>query len=83
MTPRTAKILGTLGIICLQTSTLPALWQAIRTGESAPISSLLLITIGMMFCIAQEYHAKLWAYVLGSGVTIVGHLCIIIAVLYR
>jgi len=83
MTPRIAKLYGTLGIICLQISTLPALWQAIRTGESAPIASLLLITLGMVFCIIQEYHARLWAYVLGSTVTIVGHIAIVFVVLYR
>jgi len=83
MTPRKAKIMGTLGMACLQTSTIPALWQAIRTGESAPISTLLLITLGMVFCIIQEYHAKLWAYVIGSTVTIVGHIAIIVVVLHR
>ncbi len=83
MTPRKAKIMGALGMACLQTSTIPALWQAIRTGESAPISTLLLITLGMVFCIVQEYHAKLWAYVIGSTVTIVGHIAIIVVVLYR
>jgi hypothetical protein len=83
MTPRKAKLFGMLGILCLQTSTLPALWQAIRTGESAPIATLLLITLGMVFCIIQEYHAKLWAYVLGSAVTIVGHIAIVLVVLYR
>jgi len=75
--------MGTLGMACLQTSTIPALWQAIRTGESAPISTLLLITLGMVFCIIQEYHAKLWAYVIGSTVTIVGHIAIIVVVLHR
>lgn len=83
MRQRTVKLLGALGMLCLQISTIPALWQAIKTGEAAPISSLLLITIGMVFCIIQEWHARLWAYVVGSTVTIVGHICIIVVLLAR
>lgn len=83
MKQRTVKLLGAAGMLCLQVSTIPALVQAIRTGEAAPISSLLLITIGMVFCIIQEWYAKLWAYVVGSFITIVGHICIIVVLLTR
>lgn len=83
MKPTTAKIYGAIGMLSLQISTIPALWQAIRTGETAPLSSLLLITAGMICCIIQEVQAKLWAYVIGSTVSVIGHVAIILVVIYR
>lgn len=78
-----AKYFGFLGTVCLQMSAIPAIVQAIKTGETAPLSTLILIIIGLCACTVQEIHAKLWAYVAGSVIGIVGHVAIVVVILTR
>ncbi len=77
---RYARYCGFVGVACLQASAIPAIIQAIRTGESAPAATILLIIIGLACCTVQEIHAKLWAYVAGSVLSILGHVSILILI---
>ena len=74
---------GFFGTTCLQMSAIPAIVQAVKTGETAPDATIILIIIGLLACTVQEIHARLWAYVAGSIIGIVGHLLILFVIWYK
>jgi len=78
-----AKYWGYLGVSCLQMSAIPGVIQALATGESAPVSSIVLVILGLMACTVQEINAKLWAYVAGSVIGIIGHAAILFVLIWR
>lgn len=80
---RFAKICSILGMFCLQISAVPAIIQALYTGETAPLSNMLLIAAGLMFCSVTEWHYKLWAYLIGSLIGLSGQIVLIALVLAR
>lgn len=79
----TAKFCGFIGTVCLQGSALPALVQALETGETAPASSVILVLIGLIACLVQEINVKLWAYVIGSILGILGQAAILFVIAWR
>jgi hypothetical protein len=78
-----AKFFGFLGTVCLQASSLPAIVQALQTGETAPIASVILVLLGLVACTIQEIHVKLWAYVVGSVVGVIGQSALLIVILWK
>ena len=83
MNTRTAKAASVVGMICLQVSAFPALVQALTTGEAAPLSSLLLVSAGLMFCMVAEWHYRIWAYWIGSAIGLAGQAAIVAVLLTR
>lgn len=80
---RIAKISSIIGMTCLQVSAIPAIIQAMRTGEAAPLTSLLLLAVGLLFCCITEYHHRLWAYLIGSLIGLTGQIVLIALLLVR
>jgi hypothetical protein len=78
-----AKYMGFLGTVCLQVSAVPALIQAIQTGETAPAASIILVLIGLIACLIQEIHVKLWAYVIGSAIGIIGQAALLVVIFLK
>lgn len=78
-----AKYAGFLGTVCLQVSAVPSIIQALQTGESAPAASVILLLIGLIACLIQEIAVKLWAYVIGSVIGILGQIALLIVILLR
>ena len=78
-----AKYFGFLGTVCLQLSAVPGVFQALATGESAPVSSILLVILGLMACLVQEINVRLWAYVAGSVIGIIGNVAILAVLIWR
>lgn len=78
-----AKYAGFLGTVCLQVSAVPAIIQALQTGETAPASSVILLLVGLIACVIQEIHVKLWAYVIGSVIGIIGQTALLVLIIWR
>ena len=78
-----AKYWGFLGTVCLQMSAIPSVVQALVTGESAPVSSIVLVIIGLVACTIQEINVRLWAYVAGSVIGIIGNVAILAVLFWR
>jgi hypothetical protein len=83
MKARTANGFALIGTVCLQCSTIPAIVQAMQHGETAPLSTLFLIALGLSACMVTEFHYKLWAYFVGSIIGLSGQLSLIVIVLTR
>jgi hypothetical protein len=75
--------MGFLGTVCLQVSAIPALIQALQTGETAPAASIILVLLGLIACIVQEIHVKLWAYVIGSAIGILGQFALLVVIFLK
>lgn len=71
------------GMVCLQVSAIPSIIQAYQTGEAAPLANIILLIIGLIACCIQELQAKLYAYLIGSLIGIVGNVGILIALYLR
>jgi hypothetical protein len=78
-----AKFAGFLGTVCLQVSAVPAIIQALQTGETAPAASVILLLIGLVACLIQEIYVKLWAYVVGSVIGIIGQFALLIVIFLK
>lgn len=83
MTKNTANGYALIGTVLLQASAIPAIIQALQGGQTAPLSTLCLIVLGLAACAVTEIHYKLWAYFVGSLIGLSGHLAVIIIVLER
>jgi hypothetical protein len=83
MNPATANGFALIGTVCLQCSTIPAIVQAIQNGETAPLSTLFMIAIGLAACMVTEWYYKLWAYFVGSIIGLSGQIALIAIVLTR
>jgi hypothetical protein len=83
MNKRTAQGFALMGTVLLQASAVPAIIQALRGGETAPLATLALIALGLICCMVTEWHYKLWAYFIGSMIGCTGHVSIILLVLFR
>ena len=81
MDKRTANGFALIGTVLLQASAVPAIIQALQGGETAPLATLALISLGLFCCMITEWHYKLWAYFFGSLIGITGHVSIILVVL--
>ena len=74
---------GMFGMICLQISAVPSIVQAFNTGETAPLSNIILVIMGLVACMIQEYTLKLWAYFFGSLLGVIGNVGILVALHWR
>ena len=83
MNRSTANGFALIGTICLQCSAVPAIIQALQGGQTAPLATLALVVLGLLACAMTEIYYKLWAYLVGSIIGIVGHVAIIAIVILR
>jgi hypothetical protein len=83
MNRSTANGFALIGTVLLQASAVPAIVQALQHGETAPISSLIFVALGLLCCLITEIHYKLWAYVVGSIFGFSGQILIITIILIR
>ena len=83
MNKRTANGFALIGTVLLQASAIPAIVQALQHGETAPLSTLIFVALGLACCTITEVYYKLWAYVIGSVVGFTGHVLIIAILLTR
>jgi len=83
MNRSTANGFALIGTICLQCSAVPAIIQALQGGQTAPLATLALVVLGLLACAVTEIHYKLWAYLVGSTIGIIGHVAIIAIVITR
>jgi hypothetical protein len=83
LTKQTANGFALIGTVLLQCSAVPAIIQALQGGETAPLATLVLITLGLAACAITEIYYKLWAYLVGSIIGLTGHAAIIAIVITR
>ena len=83
MNRATANGFALIGTVLLQCSAVPAIIQALQGGETAPLATLVFVVLGLAACAVTEIHYKLWAYLIGSGIGIIGHVAIIAIVIMR
>ena len=77
----TASVLGWLGVGLITCNSIPAILAALKTGHTAPLSSLLMMVAGLSCCLYQSLKTGNTLYCVANGLGAVFNLTLVIAVL--
>ncbi len=69
--------IGYIGLILLQAQYIPAIWECITTGSSAPVSSILLFIIGLACYLYNSVKLGNTLYTIGNAIGIIGNLILL------
>lgn len=78
-----ADAIGYVGLALVQLNVLPGIWQAFKGGASAPISSILLMVVGLACYLYNSVKTGNTLYTVGNAVGLVANLVLLFAVLYK
>ena len=77
------EVVGYLGMGLLQFNSIPAIIEAVHTGNSAPIATMALTIAGLACYLYNSVKTKNTLYTVGNVIGIIGNSILIIAVLSR
>jgi uncharacterized protein with PQ loop repeat len=86
--PKTAHIdvvtlSGYVGLLLVQLNVLPAIWQAIQTGVAAPISSVLMMVVGLALYLYNSVETGNRLYTIGNAIGFVCNLILLFVIIVR
>lgn len=76
-------ILGWLGVGLITCNSIPAILAALKTGHTAPLSSLLMMVAGLSCCLYQSLKTGNTLYCVANGLGVIFNLTLVIAVLFN
>jgi uncharacterized protein with PQ loop repeat len=69
--------IGYAGLVLLQLNYVPAIYQAIKTGETMPIASLLFSIAGLSCYLYNSVKLKNTLYTIGNAIGLLGNLILL------
>lgn len=81
--PRPIDAIGYVGLVLLQLQYVPAIVQAIKTGCTMPVSSILLFIAGLSCYLYNSVKLGNTLYTIGNAVGLLGNIVLLIVVLLK
>lgn len=75
--------IGYIGLLLVQLNVLPAILEAIKTGASAPIASILMMVVGLACYLYHSVKTGNMLYTIGNGVGLACNLVLLFAVILK
>ena len=75
--------IGLLGVLIITANTLPCIYSAFNGGMVPPFLSVLLMTLGLVFCLINTVKTKNHLYTFANGSGLVLNLILLIAIFER
>lgn len=75
--------IGYIGLLLVQLNVLPAILEALRTGASAPLASILMMVAGLACYLFHSVKTSNLLYTIGNGCGLACNLVLLFAVIWR
>ena len=76
-----SHFLGVLGMVMLQSNSLPAVFYALETGKAAPISTILMTLGGLSCYLHHSIVTRNYLYLIGNCIGLIGNSILLYVVL--
>lgn len=77
------EVIGYIGMAMLQFNSIPAIVQALKTGASAPIATMMLSIAGLACYLYNSIKTGNTLYTVGNIIGIIGNTILLVAVLTK
>lgn len=74
---------GYLGLLLVQLNVLPAIWQAVQTGITAPLVSVVMMVIGLGLYLYNSLETGNRLYTIGNAIGFVCNLVLLFVIIVR
>lgn len=75
------SVIGYLGLALLQFNCIPAIIQALKTGQSTPINGVILSIMGLSCYLYNSVKTSNTLYTVGNLIGLIGNIILLIALL--